>query len=74
MNLTGILPRNSYAVDVLRQGKRLTDVKDGTRMVQFLKELRGLLQQKGYSIQGSVREGFECYNGTETIKIVVERL
>lgn len=74
MNLTGILPRNSYAVDVLRQGRRMTDVKDGTRMVQFLKELRGLLQQKGFAIEGSLREGFECYNGTETIKIVVERL
>jgi hypothetical protein len=74
MNLTGILPRNSYAVDVLRQGRRMTDVKDGTRMVQFLKELRGMLRQKGYAIEGSVREGFECYNGTETIKIVVERL
>lgn len=74
MNLAGILPRNSYAVDVLRQGRRMTDVKDGTRMVQFLKELRGILQQKGYSIAGSVRDGFECCNGTETIKIVVERL
>jgi hypothetical protein len=74
MNLTGILPRNSYAVDVLRQGRRMTDVKDGTKMVQFLKELRGLLQQKGYSIQGSVREGFSCSNEQETITIVVEKL
>lgn len=74
MNLTGILPRNSYAVDILRQNRRMTDVKEGTKMVQFLKELRGILQQKGYSIEGSVRDGFECCNGMETIKVVVEKL
>lgn len=76
MNLTGIMPNYTYAVDVLRQGTRqYTGTGTGHEMAQFLKELRGILRRKGYSdTQGNVRKGFKCYNGTETIKIVVERL
>ena len=74
MNLTGLSGRSMYAVDVFVAESRHNYIKNGSVLFDILKQMERTLVRDGYSISGSIRQGFECFKGTETVKIIVEKL
>lgn len=74
MNLNGISARSMYGVDVLWSEGHHSDVVNGDKMYDVLKQMERNLSRDGFTITGSIRQGFECYKNGSTVKIVVEKL
>lgn len=74
MNLTGIMPRMSYAVEIQQPESTFKDVVNGSKLAFALREMRGTLQRNGFHIEGSVRHGFVASNGEAVVKITITSL
>lgn len=74
MNLSGLMPRSMYAVDVLWPQGHYGDVLNGDKVYDTLLQMRRCLERDGFSIEGSLRDGFTATKNDTTVKIVLENL
>jgi len=73
MNLSGIYPRNSYAVEI-SQPYRFKDVVNGSKLSSALREMAKTLRRNGYYTEGCVGDGFVASKGEEVITITITSL
>lgn len=73
MNLNGILPRNSYGIEISHPYS-FRDVVNGSKLSSALREMSQTLRRNGYYTEGCVGDGFVASKNDETITITITSL